>query len=425
MRFIYDGCNIIQERDERTDALIAEYTYFQGNVFKQKRGTEERWFYNQPEGGYPNHVFGVDGAKTDSLDFTWFGEVGYHRGSTDIGFGWAGGWVFAQGTDMPFVLLSESNEIWLPKLAKTLNPLVRSAGTVDLPGSADLDIGGEACQNASPTRKPIIGGNGNIILPDSKCSTDLDPNNPDQSGRCDNQEDPDKPDNGEDDPLIPDDSVPSGEDNGVARRLDRIRRRTLINRSLNRRRYGCPDGCDVWMDPFWNMLTFNQHSDNCNYECCRVGNAPSDYNGGFWGPWPIPLVACINLSEQMNHECREFCIPLLGGASLPIDACVAYPPYVCCGPSRITFDEYIRANDDEDGTFVNRCLDFIMEVLGPLLPDIIEAPARRALTGCCYCLQLAVQRIVNSHCVVTRNLQCWQDSQGIWHCPVWDDMPRP
>jgi hypothetical protein len=73
VRYVYDGYNIIQERDERTDELITEYTYLQGNVFKQKRGTQAgsltRWFFNQPEGGYPNHMFGVDGTKTDSLDF--------------------------------------------------------------------------------------------------------------------------------------------------------------------------------------------------------------------------------------------------------------------------------------------------------------------------------------------------------------------
>jgi hypothetical protein len=79
VRYVYDGYNIIQERDERTDELITEYTYLQGNVSKQKRSTQAgfltRWFYNQPEGGYPNHVFGVDGTKTDSLDFGWFGEL--------------------------------------------------------------------------------------------------------------------------------------------------------------------------------------------------------------------------------------------------------------------------------------------------------------------------------------------------------------
>jgi hypothetical protein len=152
VRYVYDGYNIIQERDERTDELITEYTYLQGNVFKQKRGTEERWFYNQPEGGYPNHVFSVDGTKTDSLDFGWFGELAYHRGETQIALGWAGGWVFAQYSDMPFVLIPESNEVWLPKVAKSLNPLVRSSWGMSVDAGTGLSSYTGACE--IPVRYP-------------------------------------------------------------------------------------------------------------------------------------------------------------------------------------------------------------------------------------------------------------------------------
>ena len=34
VRHIYDGYLIVQDRKERTDELVAEYTYFQGNIFK-------------------------------------------------------------------------------------------------------------------------------------------------------------------------------------------------------------------------------------------------------------------------------------------------------------------------------------------------------------------------------------------------------
>ena len=36
VRHIYDGYLIAQDRKERTDELVAEYTYFQGNIFKIK-----------------------------------------------------------------------------------------------------------------------------------------------------------------------------------------------------------------------------------------------------------------------------------------------------------------------------------------------------------------------------------------------------
>jgi len=36
VRHIYDGYLIVQDRKERTDELVAEYTYFQGNIFKIK-----------------------------------------------------------------------------------------------------------------------------------------------------------------------------------------------------------------------------------------------------------------------------------------------------------------------------------------------------------------------------------------------------
>jgi hypothetical protein len=172
VRYVYDGYNIIQERDERTDELITEYTYLQGNVFKQKRGTQERWFYNQPEGGYPNHVFGVDGTKTDSLDFGWFGELAYHRGETQIALGWAGGWVFAQYSDMPFVLISKSNEIWLPKIGRRLNPLVAGGWIPPIDGATGKnDLGLVKCTNASPIRTPGIEDNSGIKLPNRKCIT--------------------------------------------------------------------------------------------------------------------------------------------------------------------------------------------------------------------------------------------------------------
>jgi hypothetical protein len=127
VRHIYDGYLIVQDRKERTDELVAEYTYFQGNIFKIKRGTTERWVYNYPEGGWPRHLFDNEGTRTDSIDMGWFGDVAYRYGTSEIGIGWAGGWTFAHDTAMPFVFIPESNEIWMPKLAKSLNPLVKSS----------------------------------------------------------------------------------------------------------------------------------------------------------------------------------------------------------------------------------------------------------------------------------------------------------
>jgi hypothetical protein len=132
MRYVYDGYLIVQERKERTDELVAEYTYFQGSIIKQKRGTEERWVYTHPEGGWPRHLFGVDGSKTDSLEYGWMGDLVFHlhpEGTepTKIHFGWAGGWIFGYNTAMPFVMMPESNEVWMPKLGKSLNPMARKS----------------------------------------------------------------------------------------------------------------------------------------------------------------------------------------------------------------------------------------------------------------------------------------------------------
>lgn len=121
IRYVYDGNKIVQERNELSDELIAEYTYVNNNVFKQKRGTEERWVYTYPEGGWPRHLFDHNGDRTDSLEFTWNGELVFHQGDTELGFGWSRGWMIAFNTDMPMIFLTGSNEVWLPKLATSLN----------------------------------------------------------------------------------------------------------------------------------------------------------------------------------------------------------------------------------------------------------------------------------------------------------------
>jgi len=170
VRHIYDGYLIVQDRKERTDELVAEYTYFQGNIFKIKRGTTERWVYNYPEGGWPRHLFDNEGTRTDSIDMGWFGDVAYRYGTSDIGIGWAGGWTFAYDTAMPFVFIAETNEIWLPKIGKRLNPIVRHSSTVNLMDSAWLGpTTPSKCDETSPTRGPVIHVGGTIRLSDSKC----------------------------------------------------------------------------------------------------------------------------------------------------------------------------------------------------------------------------------------------------------------
>jgi len=170
VRHIYDGYLIVQDRKERTDELVAEYTYFQGNIFKIKRGTTERWVYNYPEGGWPRHLFDNEGTRTDSLDMGWFGDVAYRYGTSDIGIGWSGGWTFAYDTAMPFVFIAETNEIWLPKIGKRLNPIVRHSSTVNLMDSAWLGpTTPSKCDETSPTRGPVIHVGGTIRLSDSKC----------------------------------------------------------------------------------------------------------------------------------------------------------------------------------------------------------------------------------------------------------------
>jgi len=153
VRHIYDGYLIVQDRKERTDELVAEYTYFQGNIFKIKRGTTERWVYNYPEGGWPRHLFDNEGTRTDSFDMGWFGDVAYRYGTSDIGIGWAGGWTFAYDTAMPFVFIPESNEIWMPKLAKSLNPLVRSSWNIDLLSATSLPDPNDVTCCVTPVRK--------------------------------------------------------------------------------------------------------------------------------------------------------------------------------------------------------------------------------------------------------------------------------
>jgi YD repeat-containing protein len=139
VRYIYDGYKIVQERNVNSDALIAEYTWFEGKIFKQKRGIDERWIYTFPEGGAPRHMFDYAGVRTDSLEFSWMGELVFHEGVTDIGFGWAGGWVFAYDTDIPMVLFSESNEVWLPTLATSLNKAVLTSQSVNFVNGTAMD----------------------------------------------------------------------------------------------------------------------------------------------------------------------------------------------------------------------------------------------------------------------------------------------
>jgi YD repeat-containing protein len=437
VRYVYDGYNVIQERDERTDELITEYTYLQGNVFKQKRGTEERWFYNQPEGGYPNHVFGVDGAKTDSLDFGWFGELAYHRGETQIALGWAGGWVFAQYSDMPFVLIPESNEVWLPKVAKSLNPLVKSSFSLNLYSATRGSSNRSGCcgmltSNAvedpdtdvpcykSTIRKPGV----DIYIPlDPVKPDDGDILNPPQlptgppvpipcgsemkhlpmrsvgmstlgvmetSGKigfntcCESQYDPLKdPENmiAQLNPFIPRRWRPGIE---LYNQDDKIK--------------GCPwpDECDrfVYLSGF--EVPYDSLSKNCQH---LVDNNRLKANEKPQCRFRWKQAIIIDLTGIIGDEvsgCWNFCSPSYTQPNFPEKICLVLPPTICC--------------DEESQRGFNRLIysgGVSCETLAWIIGQFIPSEFTNISGSCCACIQDAILDSVVTQC--SSGFHIWED----------------
>lgn len=87
----YDGLQRIQDRDERTGDLLAEYTYVQGQLHKWRTPSTEHWVFIELQGGWPRHLFDDAGVLTDSFDLDWNGQELLHQGTTDAPIGW-GGW---------------------------------------------------------------------------------------------------------------------------------------------------------------------------------------------------------------------------------------------------------------------------------------------------------------------------------------------
>ena len=113
--FLYDGDQLIAEREALTDDLVVEYVWgptaqtgpaiiYQNRIVTGS--PQERWFYTSPQGGFPRYAFATGGGITDTIQYSSMGELVY-GGGTQVEFGARGAWQFAATSAVPFVHLPQ------------------------------------------------------------------------------------------------------------------------------------------------------------------------------------------------------------------------------------------------------------------------------------------------------------------------------
>gem|GEM_PF-5309400 len=144
--FIYDGDQLVQERDFRSDNLVVEYAWGPTTgapaIFYQNRIVadvpQERWIYTSPQGGFPRHLFDDTGAITDTFQYSSFGELVFHDGSTEVDFGWRGDFLLS-ALELSLIHLDRKS-VYVPNFAVKVvggNDQTYSASTLQ---SANLDV---------------------------------------------------------------------------------------------------------------------------------------------------------------------------------------------------------------------------------------------------------------------------------------------
>jgi len=127
--FIYDGDQLVQERDFRSDSLIVEYAWGPTTgapaIFYQNRivdgDPQERWIYTSPQGGFPRHLFSDTGAITDTFQYSSFGELVFHDGDTQVDFGWKGDFQPAGNALLPQFAITSKGNGYIPVLNAELS----------------------------------------------------------------------------------------------------------------------------------------------------------------------------------------------------------------------------------------------------------------------------------------------------------------